>query len=468
MSDTPAEFTPRRKLWLRKTLRYSQQEAVASATMTATADNYFNAFAIFLQATALQIGFLTAIPQVFSALSQFISIWLCQFFSRRFLVVVCATVQASIVAALAALSLYGGPDSVTWLIVLVCVYFVCSNLIQPQWRAWMGSVVPPRRRGAFFASRTRLTQIASLCVYMSGGLVLSRMETLQLLTGGFAIVFGVASVGRFISAWLLWRMHDPDPHIVSRKGLLDSLRQFRHSLKDDTFRHYSIFFAGMTGVASLSAPFFAVYMLRELHFTYIEFTLNHLASIATQFVTLHWWGRASDRLGNRFVMLFCACIIPSLPVLWTFSPDFYYLLCVQVISGIAWSGFSLSAANYLYDIRPQKADFAVYAAVQSALSAVLVFFCAILGGVIASHAPALVETVDWLDILGNPLFLVFLSSAALRILVVVWFFPKAKEPQGRKRPKFLQLVLRVGRFNPISGVSLDWLTVVRKKGDQDG
>ena len=83
-------------------------------------------------------------------------------------------------------------------------------------------------------------------------------------------------------------------------------------------------------------------------------------------------------------------------------------------------------------------------------------------------APDIVASVDGLDILGSPLFLVFLTSACLRIVVVAWFIPRSQEPHGRKRPKVLQLVLRVGRFNPISGVSLDWLTVVRKKGKGDG
>ena len=48
-----------RSSWLRRTLRLSQQEAVASATMTATGDNFFNAFAIHLQASATQMGALT-------------------------------------------------------------------------------------------------------------------------------------------------------------------------------------------------------------------------------------------------------------------------------------------------------------------------------------------------------------------------------------------------------------------------
>ena len=56
-----------RSSWLRRTLRLSQQEAVASATMTATGDNFFNAFAIHPQASAMQMGALTAVPQLFGA-----------------------------------------------------------------------------------------------------------------------------------------------------------------------------------------------------------------------------------------------------------------------------------------------------------------------------------------------------------------------------------------------------------------
>ncbi|MGL4614867.1 MAG: MFS transporter, partial [Shewanella sp.] len=53
--------TPRyeRNTWLRGTLRRSQQEAVASSMMTATSDNFFNAYAIFLGATLAQMGFVT-------------------------------------------------------------------------------------------------------------------------------------------------------------------------------------------------------------------------------------------------------------------------------------------------------------------------------------------------------------------------------------------------------------------------
>ena len=464
---TPAR---RRKDHLRKTLRCSQQEAVASATMTGTSDNFLNAFAIYMQATALQMGWLTAVPQLLGGLWQIASVWLVGFFPRKPLVVATALLQAVLVAFMALLALSYGSDGggerpVFWLILLAVGYFSCHNTIQPHWRAWMGGLVPRRRRGLFFARRTRLTMVASLLVFIAGGAVLTAGETFGRAWLGFALLFGTAALGRLVSAWLLGRMHDPETAVTLQEmRLVDSWRHVRESLKEPIFRRYSFFVACLQGAVAVSAPFFAVYMLRDLEFTYLEFSLNHIASIATQFVMLHFWGRFSDRFGNHLVMVLSSCVIPVLPLLWLVSPDFYYLLLVQVVSGLAWSGFTLSTANYLYDIRPHHTNFALYAAIQSGTSALLVFFGAILGGYAARHAPDIAAVLDWG--LASPLFVVFILSAGLRIAVAASFIPLLEEPHVRRRPQLLELIFRVARFNSVSGVSLDLLSVAKKEGEE--
>lgn len=460
-----------RSVWLRRTLSLSQKEAVASATMTATGDNFFNAFAVYLQATAMQMGLLTAIPQLCGAALQLTSAWLGNYLPRKPMVVITAAIQAIVVCALAILAILRPTNSVIWLTGLAVLYFGCTNFIQPQWRAWMGGLVPQRRRGAFFAARTRLTMIASLIVFAGGGALLSFSATLQATWAGFALLFSIAVIGRSMSARLLYLMHDPDPrpHPERRKGFRQSMLQLYESLHDRTFRDYSLFVAGMQGVVAISAPFFAVYMLNDLGFTYFQYSLNAIASIITQFMTLGFWGRFTDKYGNRIVMQFCCLTIPLIPILWMLSPNFYYLLMVQMVSGLVWSAFSLSTANYLYDIRPQRSDFAVYAATQSALGALAVFCGAIIGGIIAAMAPSLVQwsgvstgTQSWLI---SPLFLVFSVTTLLRMSVAVWFLPRAREPRTRHRPRFLQVVYRISRFNAITGVSLDWLSIARKKDD---
>jgi MFS family permease len=452
------------KMWLRKTLRLSHQEAAASSVMTATGDNFFNAFAVHLNATATQMGWLTAFPQLVGAFFQLISVWLGSFCQRRMLVVCSAALQSLVVALIGLLAAVHSSDAMHWLIILAMFYHGSMNLIQPQWRAWMGSIVPPRRRGAIFASRTRLTMVVTLLVFFVGGALLSLSEDIGKSWLGFCLLFSLAALGRMVSARLLSLMHDPDPkpHGAEAIAFISTLKAIKKSLHEPVFRHYSFFVAGMLGLVAISAPFFSVYMLRDLEFTYLQYSLNSIASIATQFITLRFWGRFSDRYGNRLVMIATSCFLPSLPVLWIFSESFYYLLLVQILSGFAWSGFSLSTANYLYDIRPHKSNFSTYAATQSAVSACCVFFGALAGGYIATAAPAMMANFSLLD-WGNEIFLVFATSGLLRLLITLWFIPKAVEPRVRRRPELLEIIFRVARINSISGVVLDWLTVTKKR-----
>ncbi|WP_200821138.1 hypothetical protein [Oceanicoccus sp. KOV_DT_Chl] len=136
-------------LWLRTTLRKSQQEAVASSTMTATSDHFFIAYAVYLQASMGQMALLTGLPQLFGAAAQLFSVWFASHFVRKRFISMFAFLQALVVLAMAVGAIVS-PSRPVWVFISLCVaYQVCLNLIQPHWRAWMGSVVPERRRGTF-------------------------------------------------------------------------------------------------------------------------------------------------------------------------------------------------------------------------------------------------------------------------------------------------------------------------------
>jgi MFS family permease len=461
MSNTAPPLA-RSRYQLLKTMEFSQKEAVASSTMTATCENFTNAFALYLQATSLQMGFLTAFPQLLGSLMQLVSVWLGTYLTRRRIVLFTAILQTGLMFCMAVLALMRRADVVQTLIMLVVLYHASSHLIQPQWRAWMGSIVPQKQRSVFFASRSRLTMAATLAVFVGGGGVLSLSDYFDMAAAGFFFLFLLAAGGRAASCYFLWKMHDPEPQplIAEANVFFATLGQIKLAMRDHTFRNYSFFVAGMQGMVAISGPFFAVYMLNELDFTYFQYSLNLVASIATQFFMLRYWGKISDKHGNRLIMLVCSAAMPVIPILWLFSPNFYYLIAVQVFSGLAWSGFNLTTANYLYDIRPHHTNFATYAAVQAGISAVMVFCGAISGGYLASAAPWL---AGWLPFqIGSALFIVFITSGLLRLWVLLWFIPRAEEPHVRTRPQLLKIIFRVARYSSISGVALDWLTVTEK------
>lgn len=449
---------------LLKSLDYSQREAVASSTMTSTCDNFMNAFALHLGATSIQMGFLTAFPQLIGSLMQLVSVWLGTFLTRRLLVLCTAILQALLMFAFAALAVGKGDNLAADLLLLVIAYQCSSNLIQPQWRAWLGSMVSQHERGKFFASRTRLTMATSLAVFVVGGVVLTLTDIIGLTWIGFLLLFMTATVGRACSSYFLFHMNDPSPQPVVPVStqFYATFGIVREAFKDPCFRNYSYFVAGMQGAAAVSAPFFAVYMLKVLNFSYFQYSMNLAASIAMQFFILRYWGKLSDKHGNRHIMLICSAALPLVPVLWLFSANFYYLLLVQLISGLAWSGFNLTTANYLYDIRPHQTHFATYAALQAGVTAVLVFAGGLAGGYLAAFSAVLVKLTPFS--LGEGLFIVFVASGIVRAMVLAWFIPRAEEPRIRTHPQLFKLLYRIARYNS-NGVVLDWLTVGEKDGE---
>lgn len=456
----------RRSDWLRDTLGRSRKEAVASAVMSSACDNYLGAFAVALRASLAQMGWLTAAPQLFGAVCQLLSVWLCTRFNRRRTIVTGVILQSLSVFGMAAIAVVRPPGAVLALIGLAVVYQGAANFVQPQWRGWMGSIVPPRRRGAYFAGRTQLTMITSLAVFAGGGTLLGFFDRVDAALYGFALLFAVAGFGRAVSAWHLRHMHDPDAwHDSQPVNFASTAARIREAFRHRTFRQYSLFVAGMQSAVAISGPFFSVYMLRDLEFSYWQFSASTGTSLLTQFFTLGLWGRLSDRWGNRLIMVCSSLLLPVVPALWLLSADFYYLLCVQVLSGIAWGGFTLSTANYLYDLRPPRADFASYAAVQSALGAAGVFAGALTGGYLATALPSIMAALPGDFSLQHPVLIIFGLSAALRLMIVIWFIPHSRELRVRHRPDVLQVIYRVSRFTPGAGVVLDWLTVTRKPRD---
>jgi len=124
---------------------------------------------------------------------------------------------------------------------------------------------------------------------------------------------------------------------------------------------------------------------------------------------------------------------------------------VQVISGFAWAGFSLSSGNFLYDL--------IATARRSATMAFHNVFVAIgvfLGGMLGALLTRAVA-VEWIVAglafaIPSVLLVVFAASACLRILVAAAFLPQLQEV--RRTMTARGLVFRVTRFNALLRTAL--------------
>jgi hypothetical protein len=223
----------------------------------------------------------------------------------------------------------------------------------------------------------------------------------------------------------------------------------------------------MQMAVGIGAPFFSVYMLETLKFSYLQFMLNTGTAILFQFLTLNYWGRISDIMGNRLVLIVTGAIIPLLPGLWVVSPSPWYLLGLQVFSGISWAGFNLSSGNVLYELIPREKR-ATYQALQNVLLTFGVFVGGLLGALIMKVMPQNLHIGGWQYSFTTTLMWVFLFSTLARGLVAAVFLPRLRElRKPRRQVAPYQLVFRITRFNAFMGLFFDVVTKIKKNRIQE-
>ncbi len=434
-----------------RSLKHSVRDGVSYSVMTGAGEVYFSAYALALKAITPQIAFLAAVPPLLGSFTQLFSAWLgSRGFRRRPIILTAVSLQTLLWLPIILLPLLFPAYAVPLLIASVMLYYAAANLASPQWSSLMGDLVPERRRGRFFAARTRLMNLTAFLSLIGAGLVLHAFQARGQSYWGFALVFGVAMLARLYSLYQLSRMQEP----ASREAALAPVltRDLLARLRRSQFARFSLFFAFMNLAVFIAAPFFTVYMLRDLRFSYLEYTASTAMSVLAQFLTLTKWGRISDAFGNRVILATTGAVLPVLPLLWLVSTNFWYVLAIQAVGGLVWAGFALSAGNFLYDaVGPERR--AQYSAIHSVLASLGLCVGALAGGLLAPQLPRSTVlfglSIDWV----SNLYWVFLLSALARAAVAVLFIPHLKEVRAVPQFPFPSLIYRVSQFRALAGLA---------------
>lgn len=316
----------------------------------------------------------------------------------------------------------------------------------------MGDIVPVKRRGRFFSFRTQLTAVTTFAALILGGIILDFMTRREMTLIGFVMLFMTAATARAVSVYHLSKMQDTVERAAPPQ--LPVSREWLQRVLQSNAARFSIFFAMLQFSVAIASPFFTVYMLRDLEFSYLQFMFCTGAAIFTQFLTLSQWGKISDVFGNRRVMTVTGLFIPIMPIMWTVSANFWYLISMQVLSGFCWAGFTLAATNFVYDlISPQRR--ATYLAVHNVLANIGIFCGAILGGylgyIMPSEATMFGKTYHWL----SPLYGVFAISFVARAIVILLLLPKLREVRNVRPISTAQVIFRVTRIHALAGLFFD-------------
>lgn len=442
-----------------QSLRHSVRDGVAYSVMSGVGETYFAAYALFLGATAAQVSLLAAIPPLFGAVTQLFAAWLeGRAGTRRALIV-----SSALLHALSWFPIVWAPylfpaHAVTAMVGCIVLYHAWIGFGAPLWCSLMADLVPARKRGRFFGGRTRLMSVASFAALVVGGLVLEFFQARGSTRFGFAVIFTAAAAARMYSVYHLSRMVEPnttDP--VPRPAR--SAPTCRYQTR---FIRFSIFITAMNFAVAVAGPFFTVYMLRDLGFSYLQFTAATAIAVVAQFLTLRTWGRLADLFGNRAVLATSGVIVPLVPALWLLSPSFAWVLFIQALAGWSWAGFSLAAGNHLYDVvRPDRR--AVYWATHNLMNNLGACGGALIGGVMSELFPSTFTLFGHVVHWTSGLWALLLLSAILRAFALVTFLPTIEEVRPVPAFSARAFVFRMIRSNQLAGFVLDRLGLGRRR-----
>jgi MFS family permease len=435
---------PRSRNAIRRSLRMSVLDGAAYAVVLGLIQNYITPFALALKATTTEVGLLFSLPNFIVGFSQLAAPRLSQRAgSRKGLIIPMVFLHAVMFIPILLIPFVIGSAQVWWLIGLVTVSTVFGAIANPAWGSLMADLVPIRLRGRYFSSRGMIAGVITLVFsFIAGGI-------LQLFTAtpftGFAILFGGAVVFRLLSCYFLSQMYEPKPpeNIKDDRSLLHMVSHVGSS----NLGRFTIYFGLVSLVTNVASPFFPVYMLSDLNFNYVTFTVVTSAVSVASLGFLTFWGRRADLAGNIKVVKVTSFIIPLVPLLWLASKNVYYLIFAQIVSGFAWSGFNLAGVNFVYDASEAQ-NRTKHIAVFNAITCLATFLGALIGGYLVPLLPQL---------FGYQLLSLFTISGILRGLVALLLARQLVEV--RRVPDLNLTEFMMGR----SGSLTAWLEPTRRR-----
>ena len=399
---------------------------------------YITPYALLLGASNKIIGFLTSIPQIASAIIQLFSLRILGGkVSRKKLSFWGALLQAIFWLPIISLEFFyfvlnkRGPMIPIALIGFYTILVAAGSIFAPAWSSWMKDLVDEKTRGSYFGKRNRIVGFASLSSMVVAGYLLDVFKKINAYSG-FLLIFSIAMISRFISAFLLKQQHEPP--FKSHKSYYFTLWEFIRIMPQSNFGRFTAFVNLFTFSVSIASPFFAVYMLKYLKLSYLQFTLVNFASSIASLLSMPLWGKLGDRYGNLKIVKTTSSLIPLVPAMWaltTFVKSnfvFFILLLIELYSGFLWAGYNLSSSNFVYDaVTRQKLPICV--TYYNILNAVMTFIGATIGGFLASYN--ILRNIS----AGN-IIQVFIISAIFRFLSAIIILPHVKEV---KKVEMLQL-----------------------------
>lgn len=423
---------------IRTSLKASTLDGIFAAIFSCvTAEVLLSNFAIELGATSVEIGMLAAIPMLANFLQPIGAYLADRTNSRRWygLQIISPARLLWLMLGVGIISFQNSAIAAHQLVQLTILVAIlthtCSALGCASWTSWMAALVPRPLRGRYFGLRNSAASLTNLLCVPLLGAIISHWQggTIE----GYGIVLILAILAGIVSLIFQMFMADVNPQTVEPEATLSlsippqpQPSAIASLLKDTNFLKFLLYFGMWMFAVNLSVPFFNVYLLKDLSLDIGWVTIYNSLTAGANVVMLMFWGKLSDRIGNRPVLLSVGLLVAIIPLLWLgVSPNSFSLWLglpfLYLLGGSAWSGIDLCSYNIQMAIAPSKQS-SSYFAIAAAISGIGGALGTTVGGFLAQSA------------FFGGMSSLFVVSAILRLVgLIPLIFVREREEEGKRQ-----------------------------------
>jgi MFS family permease len=105
----------------------------------------------------------------------------------------------------------------------------------------------------------------------------------------------------------------------------------------------------------MSSPFVTPYMLAQLKMNYGQYMGAIAALMIGKIISLSFMQKAKSNFDGFKVMMLGLVLISPLPALWALNEAFYFVVGLQILSGMGWACFEVGLALVFFqDLRQEE------------------------------------------------------------------------------------------------------------------
>lgn len=194
---------------------------------------------------------------------------------------------------------------------------------------------------------------------------------------------------------------------------------------------------------SLVGPFVGYHYLENIGLKedYFLYTILVATAMASAIIGMNYWGKIVNQFGTIKVLKATSILAIFFPLIYIFIRNPFYLMGVQFLDGLVFSGFNLALATFIFDYSSNK-KIIRFGSYQAVFFGSALFLGAIIGGFIQRFEFSFF-------IISNSFYLLCVISFLIRLIVFKFFFKSVSEVKNVDYIKTTKLVYSVLTFEPV-------------------